>query len=602
MSADEPSFARRAGADRAAGWLQQHLGACVAAIVVILGASFTAVATWRTTFAIFGRDQGSLQYVAWAMGQGERVYVDFREINGPLIHVIHWVFQRLGGADEHVFRLLDVAVSSLVFLFVGASIPGIARTQPSAEGARQGGRTPPRRERAAWACAAWVVLMAQYVAYGWWQTAQRESFYDLFLLPSTALALLALAPHDGEYDRRARRRRRTLFVAAGLLGALTWLAKPTCVLYSAVQGVIILLDRDGPEPRKSGLLAFATGCATALIATIAFIAVVGDVASYFRIVFGEVPRLYTRIWSRSIAECYEIYGNAPNLNLAFATLIPAVALVASGKVPRRLLLVVSLLACGLFVFFFQRKGFPYHLHPVTAGAHLVWLVVLAWAAERAMACRVWRRGAVAAAVGVVLLGVAVGLRARAEASRSEAAVNRWDIDGASAELRAQKSYFDHFPAGDFFAWDLRRAARFLREHTAPDERVQTYGMDPYLLFLAQRASASPYTYSFELDVDAALAGGSAGKPNDADSAWLIATAKRNDAAMLRALEQRPPAAFALMEHAPFSYPEDVLRNFDTHCPETAAFMHARYRRAATFGAAHVWMRDDIAGRGQTDAP
>ena len=63
--------------------------------------------------------------------------------------------------------------------------------------------------------------------------------------------------------------------------------------------------------------------------------------------------------------------------------------------------------------------------------------------------------------------------------------------GARAPPRSARraEYFAHFPRPDFFPFELRQAAAYLREHTRPLDRVQTYGMDPYLLFLARRLSA-----------------------------------------------------------------------------------------------------------------
>src|ERR1700689_1864165 len=62
-----------------------------------------------------GRDQGIFQYVAWAVRHGARDYRDVRDVNGPLTHLIHLVFQMLGGADEHRFRVLDLTITSVTF-------------------------------------------------------------------------------------------------------------------------------------------------------------------------------------------------------------------------------------------------------------------------------------------------------------------------------------------------------------------------------------------------------------------------------------------------------------------------------------------------------
>src|SRR5215472_7120887 len=210
-----------------------------AVLLVLPGFAWTLDAGWRSTFAAFGRDTGIFQYVAWALTQGERAYVQVRDINGPLVPAIHLVFLKLGGADEHVFRSLCFALFSAAALLVGALLPGIGRRK---------GEEPlpfPWATRVAWALAAWVVLGAGYLIYGWWEHGQREDFFDDLLLPALALQVRAQLPGTPP------RVRRWLLVGAGGLGALTWFGKPSCLLYSAGQAAALLLDDEMEGPRRS---------------------------------------------------------------------------------------------------------------------------------------------------------------------------------------------------------------------------------------------------------------------------------------------------------------------------------------------------------------
>ncbi len=253
----------------------------------------------------------------------------------------------------------------------------------------------------------------------------------------------------------------------------------------------------------------------------------------------------------------------------------------------------ALLAGGLVNFFVQGKGFPYHLHPITAGTHYVWLAVLAYASERTQPGGEGLPARLPAAA-VLAASLLLGYQAATEASLSEYVEKRWWRDGATAADRASEAYFRQFPWGDYFPWELRQAAAYLRTATRPDDRVQTYGMDPYLLFLAKRLSATPYMYSFELNVDAALQGGSGGAPGDDEKAWLVATAHRHETEMLEDLEREPPAAFAFVDHAPFTYPDDAATDLEQHCPRTSAWLRGHYRETARFGHVHVWLRQDLA--------
>src|SRR6185312_6404625 len=100
----------------------------VAPLTVALPPLFwVAEATSRASRTPLGRDQGIFQYVAWAVGRGAIDYRDVRDVNGPLTHFVHLAFLGLGGADEHRFRVLDLAVTALTFALVGACVPGLRR-------------------------------------------------------------------------------------------------------------------------------------------------------------------------------------------------------------------------------------------------------------------------------------------------------------------------------------------------------------------------------------------------------------------------------------------------------------------------------------------
>ena len=546
--------------------------------VAICGWS-VADALYKLTYAILGRDQGIFQYVAWALRHGSRDYADLHEINGPLGPMVHMLIQAVGGSDEHVFRTVDAIASSLVFFAAGASLPGIS--------ARRGDPAPAPWERGVWGLAGWAVLGAQYVVFGWWDTSQRESFYDLFLLGSIALQLVASTPAGSP------RGRVPWWVACGLLSAATWFGKPTCVLFTVLQATVAAFDRADPTPRRRRLAALGAGCAAATACMLAFVAVYGSLSGFVRIVLIESPRLYTPIWAKTLHDCYAAWDNAPKLNTVFLTLAIVLALAAARRLPLRFFLPAVLLVGGICVFFVQRKAFPYHLHPASAGARLVWLAVAVAATERlATAARPWARAL------PVVCAIAIGWQSRDDARLSSYAQSDWNVAGATADDRAGEAYVARFPWYDFLAWDLRRAARFLDAATSPTDRVQVYGMDPYLLFLAQRLSASPYVYSFELDVDASLQGGSAGKPDADERRWIEETGRRHAAELQAALESSPPAAFVFIEHLPFTYPPDSEVDFRDHCPATWAWMIDRYRRAASLGGVRVWLRNDVYERDQ----
>jgi hypothetical protein len=350
---------------------------------------------------------------------------------------------------------------------------------------------------------------------------------------------------------------------------------------------VLLLDRDAPVPRQKRVLAFGIGCAAACVVMLGFLGLHGDIGSFLRVSLVEMQKVHW--WAFRIAWWESIF-KWRNWEIIF-TAVPAIVvfawLIARRHIPLRWAALLALPVGGLVSFFFQGKGFPYHLHPVLAGAHLLFLALVLIAAEQ---------GRKVAVVFAAMLAIGCHW----ELSTSD--VKAWYALGGTAAARDTEAFVGQFQWGDFFAWDMRRAAAFLRDNTAADDRVQMYGMDPYLLFLARRLSATPFIYSYELNVDASIAGGSGGRPSEAEAARLRQVASGHERTMLAALERNPPAAFALIDRTPFTWPPDADVDFAEHCPQAAAFLRVRYRRAARFGTVRIWLRNDLPVRSAGGGP
>jgi hypothetical protein len=540
-------------------------------------------ASRHASFTALGRDQGIFQYVAWAIGHGAVDYRDVRDVNGPLTHFIHLVFLALGGGDEHRFRLLDLGVTGASFAFVGACLPGLGKrmhTPPFATGPRG----PSLLERCAWALAGWVVLSAQYLAYKYWDLAQRESFFDWFMLASVALQLVAQAA-------RPARSQAWLLAATGALSAIPWFGKPTYALFTLVQVVALLSDRTMASSRPRALAAFLTGSATATLLAFAFLFVYGDPWAYAHIQLVDVPSMYRFIWPRTAAEILALPWAGPPAILGFTGAAGLGALIALGQMPARAITVALLPLAALAGVLAQAKGFPYHLHPVTAATALQGLVFCAWLSERA---RVGSRRRALVRLVPIAANASLALHAASTLRESPQARADWLLSGPTAEQRTTRAYWDQFSEADFFPFEMRQAAAYLKAHTEPDDRVQIYGMDPYVLFLAERRSATPYIYGYDLNADAALAGGDGGRPDDAQREGIRAIRDAHETDLLRRLVAKPPAAFVLFDNAPLLSSADAWDDFEAHCPRTAAWVEARYRESARFGHDHVWLREDRA--------
>jgi hypothetical protein len=567
----------------------------LAAIAMPIVREGAARASWST----LGRDQGIFQYVAWAIGQGDVAYRDVRDVNGPLVPLIHLVMQALGGADEHRFRALDLGASALAFGVVGACLVDLDRT------ARAGPRLATALrvvDRAAWALAAIVALGAQYLVYGFWDTAQRESFFDGFVLVGIGAGLVgqrALA--DVVRGERRDGRAFLALLTAGAASTASVLGKPTYLLFAFAQLAALLLD-PLPIPRRLRFAPFALGAALGLAVPFGFLVLRGDLSAWARITFVDVPAMYRFIWPRPVAHLFEMPGYARTIGLGAASSLAVLGLVWVRALPVRALALALMPVLGFASVVAQAKGFPYHFHPVSAGTTVAFLAVLralaagdVFGREDAASSRQARSLRIPREVlgAVVALGVAVGLGVRSQITMRAMPWPEVPAEGArSPEELDREERLRWFERVDFFPSDLRRAAGFLAAHTRPDERVQTYGMDAYVLFLARRRSATPFIYAYDLNVDAALVGAAVfggPPPSEAQKATIRAMRDAHEREMLAAMKARPPAAFVFHDTSPLMSSRDAVLDFAQHCPDASAWVGSTYDEAARFGEIQVWL-------------
>lgn len=519
-----------------------------------------------------GRDQGIFQYVAWAWSRGEVGYRDVRDVNGPLTPLVHLALLALGGGDEGRFRALDALVTGAVFAVTGALV---------ADAASRGAEwTGPRRVALAvlGALAGWVVLSAQYLGFIFWDLAQRETFMDWFLLPALGLTLWALARRD--------RAASAALVAAGALSAATWLGKPTYGAFFVLQLAAAAVASGARRDRAKDAARLALGAALGFGLGCALASRWADLGSYARIALSDVPAMYRFIWPRTAAD---IAGLRPTtLALAIGTGLAAIALAVRGALPRPLA-PLSLAPLAAFAgVVAQKKGFPYHFHPMHATLALAWLAATAHAVARLGASE-----RAALRLAPTLLAGALGAWA-ALALRGSPHAGLGDLRRGSGDHLARFSTFDWFPD------ELAAAARHVRARTPEGSRVQHYGMDPYVLFLAERRSATPYIYAYDVNCDAALAGSAdpAGlHPTEAEAAHIRDMCRMHALDLAARLERDPPAALVLVDGSPLLSDPRAEGDLAAHAPEAHRWIAQRYRVDARFGHVAVWLPANV-----TEAP
>lgn len=544
-----------------------------AALLVFVPLWQVARALILASYTTLGRDQGIFQYTAWAASRGVRLYHDLRDINGPLITAVHALFLLLGGADEHRFRSLDLAVTAATFFAAGALATELSARRPW-------------QERVLWGAAAMVTLLAQYLRYLPWDLAQRESFANWFMLPGIALLL---APRRGK-------------VAHGISGALltaACFAKPTYALFVFAQGIVVLLSvepGEGALSRKTRFVSFGVGAALCAAGAALTIMAFGDVQAFVRMYTVESRQLYGFIWPHTMREVYTLPWVTTPVRVGLLTSLASVFLVLARVLPRRALALALAPACGFFSVVMQGKGFPYHLHPVSESAALVWVTVaIALAHHLRSGIFLNARAPRRALAGALLLAVTGGVAAHGTwvMRGSPHILNPWTVTlGRTAEARLGRTYLDCFKMPDFFPYEMRQAASYLSAQTPADGTVQLFGMDPYLLFLARRLSATPYIYSYDLNVDAAWNGANETLPepkNIVARDRVQAMGDEHAKDLLARVEAKPASAWVLFDRAPLSSYDSAEEDLARTRPELSRYLHARYEEQASFGGIHVFL-------------
>jgi hypothetical protein len=508
-----------------------------------------------------GRDQGIFQYIAWALSQGAVDYRDIRDVNGPLIHWIHQVFLMLGGESEVRFRTLDLLVSCFVFASFGASLARERSLKVSA------------------ALLALVLLLGQYVRYLWWDLAQRESFCDWFVLGAASLLI--------------GKRSRTRDALAGALLMLSAFGKPTYAIFLLFAGVSILWASRSTKALLSlrssakALLSLGAGAVVAGTTVLLALQIKGSLSAFVQIYLVDARVMYAYIWPNTPRELLAfVWVRTPLLIGALAVAIGSLALWAN-VLPKRALFIVLMPVGGAVSLFVQKKGFPYHAHPVTAGASAIVLTVLVSLFKRVQgvqgvqglsASRVRKEGAVLVVAAALVAGYETWTT-----SHCWIAANPWISD--SNDLARYRT-------SDFFPDHILEAAVFLRSHTSEKDCVQTYGMDPYVLFLAKRLSCSPFIYAYDLNTDAAYNGAMetlAPPRNQIVAAQIRALGAAHAKQMLEALAEEPPKAWVLFDGAPLSSYPTALEDLQRTQTEIAELLKRDFAPAATFGTVQVWL-------------
>lgn len=403
-----------------------------------------------------GLDQGVFAYIGGELLDGRWPYLATWDHAWPGMMYLNALEIGLLGRSIPAFRLFDLVwqIATLVLIH----------------------RIAWRLAGRAGALVALCLYALTYQGYGPWNTAQREGFATLF-----AMAGLALQLEWGE--------RRPLAVAAavGLGLGIAATFKPTLLAFAAIYAPLWLR----PRRRAPALVAVAgVGVALPLAGFVALYAALGGLRELYEATVAYQTTVYVDHLRGDLSAAAWALERLRHLGLTTQALtLGYLPFLFFGPHRReRLAVYLGYLGC-VFAVWLQGTFAGYHYLPALALGAVLSGSAFALALERVWPDRplalgsrgVSRHVLVAAGVGLALVPLYVHPEAVSRLVRLQ-----FLGPPAPGELRIDDVF-------DFTEdWE---AARYLAAHTRPGDRIQVWGHESLVYYLAQRSAASRFQTS-----------------------------------------------------------------------------------------------------------
>jgi len=280
-------------------------------------------------------DAAQIDYACFLMDHGMAPYKDLAELNMPGIYLVNWGVMHTLGAGAEAWRIFDLSLLAVA----GLAMAWIARPQGWLPGVYGG------------------ALFALYHGRdGPAQQGQRDLIMAVLLLMAYALAFAAL---------RGQRRWPLFFFGICAVGAAA--IKPVALPFALLVLVCIVLRlRHLKRPIGAAIALSLAGMLAAGSVIFAFLAAHGSVHAFLWMIRNTLPY-------------YETLGRMSFPKLAALAISPTLrALLLIGLVVAVLrrawdwesLMLLGGIGFGIFSYFAQGKGFPYHRYPLLAFAFL----------------------------------------------------------------------------------------------------------------------------------------------------------------------------------------------------------------------------------------
>jgi hypothetical protein len=407
-------------------------------------AAFAAVAAAVSLTWPLGYDQGAFAWVGRTIAEGGRPYVDAWDNKGPAAHLpfvlTHWM---TGGAAWAV-HLLDLLI------LAGATVSLWTGVRSLTNGL----------------VARWTALLFVFWYLGgtFYATAQPDGWAALLLI-------VALLPCVTQGTARSVRG----YVVTGALIGCAALVKH---VYAGFLLVPVLHGVFGREVRPAGRLgALAVGSLAPWALVLTWLYAGGALGEYLDLHFGYSASVHATVFELQLGERLQGLIDYVTTAPVVVVLIPAALagawkLRGSDRGPGLALLAWFLLGVGIVVL--QNKFFIYHwLIPFPP---LVVLAAIGLGARPRDTTETASSPGVAPPLVLALAVVALG----------HAVVHpAWEVARGVSYL-AGRVDADTYTDGFGIPGPGRRAARYIRDHSGPDDRVVIWGLGADVLVLADR--------------------------------------------------------------------------------------------------------------------
>ncbi len=436
------------------------------------------MAAWGLAMACLGTlyttlpaspDHALFDYIAWSHLQGAPYYAGVAEQNWPGQILLHELAIRLFGVHFWTFRLFDF------LLLLGITAAGAAMLRRLGYGT---------------AAAVFALLYpAVYVCANAWTAGQRDI---------VAAGLLLVAASRVCVDPRQTPQRAALPLNRLVSGAVigyAFLIRPTFLSYLPI---LMLADGVGVRSAAGWTREIAKRWAWTLLGFGAVVAVVlaaGWAAGSLRAFHEQAILFNLQAYPNSTtypdlaAKALRILGSSWHWLTAFA-LLGAVLWVARSRERRPQMLVLGLAVTILVSYFFQRKGFGYHLEALilplaVLGAIAVEMLRQAGSIPRRGFAATGLRAAMASVVLVMALGSVKKLTSYEPTVRALAAGQHKPLDGETDAVSWEQTF---------------QVVDMIRRNSRADEPMLQWGRNYAIAFLSERTSSTRFVVTPALDL------------------------------------------------------------------------------------------------------